>query len=155
MIYRWKPQASIPVDAQAAGERLERLRIHNNGILTPRAVVDDARPPESVLHPAFEWNDAIAAERFREDQARYVLRSITVTVPSEPERAKPTRAFVNVVQEEHQSYTSVVAALSDAELRRQLIAQAWKDLQAWREKYQDLSELAAVFAVIDEEKKPS
>lgn len=150
MIYQWKPKSSIPIDPQAAGERLEALRVHNNGILTPRAVVDDARPEGAVLHDAFEWDDSVAAEKFREDQARYVLRSITVVMQvSEPEAPKPMRAFVSVTQEDQRSYTSVSVALSDADLRQQVLAQAMRDLLAWREKYKELEELSVIFAAID------
>jgi hypothetical protein len=148
MIYKWKSQAAIPVGAQVAGEHLENLRIINNGQLTPRAVVDDARQEGSPLHPAFEWDDSVAAERFREEQARYMLRQITVVVP-ETGTPTPIRAFVNVRVEGGQSYTHVVHALSDTELRLQILAQAWKDLQSWREKYKELEELAGIFAAMD------
>lgn len=149
MIYKWKPQAGIQVDAQVAGERLEELRVRNNGQLTPRAVVDDARPEQAPLHPAFEWRDEVAAEKYREDQARYMLRQITVTLPEEDKERPPIRAFVNVRVEDSQSYTHVAHALSDAELRQQVLARAWRELQDWRQRYKELEELADVFSAID------
>ena len=41
------------VSAQIAGEELERIEARD-GEITPRAVVDEARPEDSKLHNAFE-----------------------------------------------------------------------------------------------------
>lgn len=151
--YSWKPKTSVPVDAQAAGERLEEIRVRHNGRLTPTAVVDDARPQDAVLHPAFEWNDKVAAERFREDQARYMLRSIVIVRPAAPEQepTRPIRAFVSVTRDEDRSYTSIDHAMSDAELREQVVERAWRELLEWKARYQEYRELAEVCAAIDAE----
>jgi len=118
LVYRWKPQSNIGVDAQMAGERLEALRIRCNGQLMPRAVVEDARPPEAPLHECFEWNDAAAAEGYREERAGYVLNHITVEIAVPHREPRQIRAFVNVVAEQGRGYTSVAVALSEPELRR-------------------------------------
>lgn len=149
MVYKWKPQAGIKVDAQAAGEHLEQVRVRNNGQLTPRAVVDDARDAGSPLHPAFEWDNVTAAEAYREDQARYLLRMIVVTSTAEGAEIKPTRAFVNVEMEGDTAYTHIVHAMSDAELRQQVLKRALRELTDWRNRYAELQELADLFAQID------
>lgn len=149
MIYQWKQQAVVPVEAQIAGDHLEALRIRNNGHLTPRAVVAAARPKRSPLHPAFEWDDQKAAESFREDQARYVLRQITVVVEGNDE-PKAVRAFLNVSEDHETHYTSRAVVLSDAELRKQVLHRAWLELRAFREKYREYQELADVHNAIDQ-----
>lgn len=53
------------------------------GSLTPQAVVDAARSPESPLHECFEWNDKKAAARFRIVQARRLIARLEVTVIEE------------------------------------------------------------------------
>jgi len=55
------------------------------GRLVPSTVVDAARDPESPLHSLFEWDDSRAAERFRLDQARTIIRRVTVTVTTQEE----------------------------------------------------------------------
>jgi len=55
------------------------------GRLTPSAVVDSARNPDSPLHPLFDWNDASAAEAHRLDTARGLIRRVVVTVEIEDE----------------------------------------------------------------------
>lgn len=57
-------------DVLAALQTLEDAE----GRITPALIVEVARDPESPLHQCFEWDDSIAAERHRLDQARRLLR---------------------------------------------------------------------------------
>jgi hypothetical protein len=124
--YFWKPKVVVPVPAQVAGEELERIRVAHNGRLTQADVVTEARDKANPLHRAFEWNDKKAANEYRLTQAAYIIRSITVTQETDDEDAMPVRAFVNVQRDDDRSYTSVAHAMSDADLRAQVIAQAWR-----------------------------
>lgn len=150
MIYRWKEAAHGILDAQVAGEELERIRVRNNGRLESRTVVEEARPEDAPLHPAFEWDDAKAAEMWRVEQAGYLIRHIEVVHEKENGEATPIRAFVSVKRDEDRSYTSVEHALSDEELRQQVISQAWAELEAWRKRHAELIEFAKVFSIIDQ-----
>lgn len=151
MIYKWKSSgAPAGIDAQVAGEELERIRTHNNGRLEPGDVVEQSRDPSAPLHPAFEWDDAKAAGAYRVSQASHMIRHIDVVVEKAAGDASPIRAFVSVKRDEDRSYTSVQHALSDAELRAQVVAQAWAELEAWRKRHAELVEFAKVFAVMDQ-----
>lgn len=149
MIYQWKSGASIRVDPDVAGAVLERLRSVNNGRLTQEMVVAEALPKTSPLHDAFEWNDTKAARKYRLDQAGHMIRSIEI-VQVVRGQEKPIRAFVSVLRDEDRSYTSVDHALADADLRGQVINQAWRELEAWRQRHAELVEFARVFAEIDQ-----
>jgi hypothetical protein len=150
MIYQWKTGAHISIDPQAAGEEMERIRVHRNGRLDQEAVVEAARSPDSALHDHFEWDDRKAANSFRLDQAGHLIRCITVEMPKRGGDDVPTRAFVSVVRDGDRSYTSTAHALSDAELRQQVLDTAWRELEAWRQRHAELIELAEVFSVIDQ-----
>ena len=91
----------------------------------------------------------MAAEQHRLAQAGYMIRSLVVTV-EQVERPSPVRAFVSVQRDHDRSYTSVKHALSDAELRAQVVAAAWAELVAWRKRHAELVELAAIFGMIDQ-----
>jgi hypothetical protein len=150
MVYKWKAHASFGVAAQVAGEELERLRGSKNTPLIAADVVKAARSPKSPLHPAFEWDDKKAAHHYRLDQAGQLIRSVIVTVVDGKPQAAPVRAFVSVGQGEERGYTSVSVAMGDEVMRAQVIARAWKELEDWRKRYEDLLEFSKLFDVIDE-----
>lgn len=144
--YKKKPHVNIKVGAQVAGERLESIRKGNKGRLTPVMVVEDARPKKSPLHNAFEWDDTKAAESFRLVQAGDLIRAIIVVTDEAPD-AQPVRAFVNI-ESGDRHYTSVQHAMSDKELRGQVVNRALLELTQWETRYKDLKELAVVFSAI-------
>lgn len=137
------------IDAQVAGDELERIRTFNNGRLEGRAVVEAARPKTSPLHPAFEWSDKKAADAWRLEQAGHLIRVIEVIVDKPNGETAPTRAFVSVVRDTDRSYTSTAHALSDADLRQQVLDSAWRELEAWRQHHAELIEFAKIFAEMD------
>lgn len=153
MVYKWARGAHVPLDANIAGTALEALA-EKHKTLTPRLVVDEARPDDAPLHPAFEWNDITAAEAYRENQARHMLRSITVVRVKDGEEQAPIRAYVNVTvttqpDTEQRVYMDTTAAMSDKDTRKQVLETALRELKAFRKKYAQLQELAKVFAAID------
>lgn len=70
----------------AATVAAELARIQHESPLTAQRVVNAARPDDAPLHPLFEWDNAMAAEAYRLDQARMLIRSIDIIVqPSTPD----------------------------------------------------------------------
>ena len=53
--------------------------------ITAEILVETARSEDSVLHPLFEWNDSLAAEKYRLQQARTIINNIEVTIVSKHE----------------------------------------------------------------------
>lgn len=154
-MYKWKRGSVHNVDAEVAGEALKRMA-DKHGRLTPRLVVDESRPKKAPLHDEFEWNDSVAAEMYRENQARYVMRTITVDIVGREEKP-PIRMFVNILPEPEtetdvepeRCYVQTVEALQRPDWRQQVLERALKELEAWRQRYEDLEELAVVFASMD------
>jgi len=61
-------------------ETLEALRV--KGDVSPETLVDSARHSESPIHHLFEWDDTVAGERYRLEQARlYIARIEYVPAP--------------------------------------------------------------------------
>lgn len=54
--------------------------LERNGRLSAMELVEDARDPGSPLHPLFTWDDERAAQEYRLEQARTVIRSVQVQV---------------------------------------------------------------------------
>lgn len=146
MEYRWSKNAHVKgVSAQVAGERLADLRVQH-GAVTPAVVLEDARPKGSPLHPAFEWDNKKAAERYRLQQASYIIRSIKYT--DEPD-TEPVRVFVSVQvddgEDERSEYQTRAHVLSDDELRRQTLRRV---LSAALGELRDFSEQPEVAPVV-------
>lgn len=118
MIYTFKASSRVTgVDPQVVGEELERIR-SDYGILQTKTVVDEARPETAPLHPAFEWDDEVAAEHYREHQARSLIKSVLVINP-DTKAKEPMYVHVTMVDDERKPvhyYQSVNDALkSEAE----------------------------------------
>lgn len=147
--YAWRPGSRVSIDAGKAGRELESIE-RREGELTPANVLDRARSANSSLHDHFEWDDSKAAEQHRLGQAGELIRSITIDVSrSNVEPPKTTRAFVSVERQGERAYVGVQTAMSDAELRRQVLERAWAELRAFRERYADLKELSKIFEAMD------
>lgn len=68
---------------KAANARLAELEIKGGGNLTHEMVLADAQDPSSPLHDYFEWDDTKAAQAWRIEQARLLVRSVRVVINTE------------------------------------------------------------------------
>lgn len=144
MVYQWKVPGIIPVDAQTAGEELERI-YNRDGSITPEAVVEDSTDPSAPLHGCFEWDNEKAAHKYRITQAQGIIRCIvSVDTPASPETS--VRAFVST----RQVYKPITVVLDDESAREELLRSAKAELENFKRKYATLKELSAVFAAIEE-----
>ena len=152
-VFQFKPWSRLAGDAQKVGEEIERIREASGGTISPPSVVEAARAKESPLHRYFEWSDSEAAERYRQVQASHLLRSIVVVRTDGIEVKAPVRAFVSVqfaksdVDEDEGtetagSYTSISDAIRVVKYREQLMRDALRDLDAYRLRYQLLSDVS-------------
>lgn len=151
MVYQWKMEKLYPVDAQSAGEELERIESKRNEV-TAKNVVAESKPKDAVLHPCFDWNDKTAAERWREYQARKMICAL-VTVHVQPNQsnekcgsASVVRAFVNVSD----GYKPLPTVLRVSKYKDEMLADAKRDMQAFEDKYHSLEELSEVFSAMHE-----
>jgi hypothetical protein len=138
----------------SVGTHIEFLRRQHDGELKPEFVVNDARNPNSPLHSFFEWDDTEAAEQYRLNQARRLIRTVVAIYTEIPNR-EPVRAFMHIRpsapantetkgEREPSYYTSTVEALTKPDLRFGVLRRAKAELDAWRQRYADLKELSAV-----------
>lgn len=118
------------------------------GALTPANVVDAARDGDSPLHARFEWDDSVAAERFRCVQAADLIRQVKITFVDAKDRPKEVRAFLVVrgetpVSSVYEPTEEIMADPLAAQLQLQEFARDWK---AFRTKYEHLKEFASLIA---------
>lgn len=153
-VYSWVPGARLGrhLDVTSVGSELDRLISEHGQKLPAEKVVESAANPTSPLHGAFTWDDTEAARLQRISEAQHLLRSVQVTITT-PEHKEHTMRLTVTRDRPNQPgkfyYSTTDYALSNEELRAEVLAQALRDLAAFRRKYAELSELTQVFAVID------
>lgn len=132
-------KAAGKADPQVFGDALAEITAAAGGRLTPNAVVDSARSENHPLHPHFEWDDALAAESYRLDQARNIIRMVRVVDDQATEGT--ARAFFSVNDKSGVAYRSVTEVKSSADLQMALLRQAERDLDAFSRRYRDLTDI--------------
>jgi hypothetical protein len=155
MKVRWAKGYRGKGDAVAIHRELENLRA-KTGDLNPQDIVEMARPKGSPAHGEFTWSNKVAAEQYRLEQARKMVRSIVVLYKETP-KAGPQRAYVQITRSEVKNdevqrkrvYTDVRDALKDPETRAEILSRAISEAASYRKKYAHLSELAVVLNAID------
>lgn len=154
MVYRFKNAAHLPkgLKPQEVGERLASIRESEGVGFTSESVLADAVSETSPLHPAFTWDDTEASRLRRLDEARVLIRSITIVYLDEArDEEREIRAFfpVTVRDVDEGRYLPIYTAMSDDDYRQQVLERGLADLLALRRKYQDIAEFARIFAAID------
>lgn len=144
MVYDFKVKGLYDVSPQTVGEEFERI-IEDSGELTPTAVVDKSRPEDAPLHKVFEWRDDVAAEKWRENQAQKLIHNVTIVCQKQEEEPVQVRAFVHVQKD----YKPIQIVLSDDDMRKELLRNAYRELTSFKTKYQTLSELSPLMLAID------
>ena len=142
--YSWV-NYSYPVPASIVGEECEKIE-KRDGAITVEALVDSARERSSAIHELFEWDDKVAGEQWRLQQARMVLHNLKVVVKSEDKKTSlKVRAFVNTNPERSQGrYMNVEDAMSNEDTRAAVLARARRELTAFTDKYSAIEELSPV-----------
>lgn len=152
--YKYRGGYNSKVSAEIAGPVCQKL--HEAKILTPENLVNEARAETSPLHSAFEWNDTVAAEKYRCEQARLMIanivwvesdiqteRHVKLVEKDEEPSFTDERAFVSTGEQNHR-YVPIAVALTNEEWRANLLKAAVRDMNAFVTKYHRLTELANI-----------
>jgi hypothetical protein len=138
----WKDGYQPKADAKAVGQVLMRLAHQHGGAvdsLNPSIVVDEARHPDSPLHTLFTWDDAVAAEKRRIDEARFVLRTIRIIREGPTGEPFKAIAFVHARVDGENRYFPTQQAMSDEEIRNRVIRDARSLLMSAGERFRQLN----------------
>jgi hypothetical protein len=136
-------------DAKLVGEHIEMLRKKCKGELTPEDILADAKHDNSPLHSFFEWDDSAAAQQHRLQQARGLIRAVVAVYVQEDKPAVRQRAYVHIAERSAPHYREATHAMSQTKTREMVLKTALSELQAWKRKYKDLKEFAALIKIID------
>lgn len=131
------------------------LEVKDTHGLTPEAVVEEAKNPESPLHHIFDWDDTVAAHKWRLQQARVLINEIEIVV----ENGTVYPAFENVTvvlettdnsKETERQYFSRPEIMAEPNMREQVIRRAMAQAVYWKHQYSSYQELSPIFEAISE-----
>lgn len=151
-IVRFVPSPGFRLSQEQAEEYgfyIHELTNRKGTALTPEELLDAARDAASPLYSYIEWDDEVAAHKWRMSQCQYVLRGVSLEIvrKDKPDEMIITRAIHNVVVEGKQGYVSLSRVVTEESLRQQVLDRAKRELKGWTERY-------AVYEELDEIREP-
>lgn len=169
--YSYREGFSYKTPAQTVGGVLESIEASGQKI-TSESFLDASRPEESPTHEMFEWDDSIAAEKYRLQQSHRIINQIEVTITAtervvseikiiqnddSESKETPTvstyyrTAFPNVLPKrtaETAHFVPIETVLKNDDMRRQVLLNALGELKAFEKKYASFAEMFGVFDAI-------
>ena len=153
----WRPDASkfYKADAQKVAEEVYALGEKP----TCEEILEMAKEEDKEFHKLIEWDDTVAAGKYRIQQVRNVMHDLHIVKiglneKKEPETiGVPMRMFYNLKGEEGYRPTPLIVQSED--LHNQLLMTALSELNAFQLKYGTLKELEPVFKAIRDLNNPA
>lgn len=151
MVYSWKVyQYNVP--AETVGKEFEKIE-KENGKVTSELLVKKAEPKDSPLHDLFEWDNAIAGAKYRLSQATNIIINLAVEVEKE-QKPKKIRAYYNVSDTERKGkFINAETAFANPDTKDIILRRAYREMQSFMQKYENLTEFAPVFSAIESIRK--
>lgn len=159
--YNWRIGTYLRVkgdDAEDVMKELQRIQ-SEAGNLDPSTIVKYAEDPDSILHKYFTWDDTEAARKYREQEARYLLAAIVI-IPYKQEN-KDMKISYRAIVHTGNKYKDTMTVITNPNLRKIYVAEARKELLAFKNKYAALKilikyvdEMIMVLDKIGEEEMP-
>lgn len=149
----WKAGTQFPVDAKVAADTIKQLQQSlGKDSVTAKDLLDASRDVNAPLHCCFEWDDTVAAELYRTEQARRIIGSIEIEIQKD-NNVTPlkTRLFVNVqpvIGKKQGEFVAFDVAFDNEDYRQQVLHNALGELLAFKRKYSSYQELSDVFNAV-------
>ena len=113
---------------------------------TAKNLLEISKDPASPIHGFFEWDDEKAAVKYREDQARLLMRSISIRITYEDQVVERPAFYSVRLEVDHEYVTSYVrygVAREDAEIQERVLGNALRDVKAFVSRYEKYREILA------------
>ena len=115
--------------------------------ITPENVLNLARDESTELHKCFEFDDAVAGEKYRLIQARDIIRHFVIKHTNDKGEEQNIRTFQITTVTNHYEPTRVI--MKNPDEYAALLSRAKEELRNIKRRYKTLTELEEVFEAID------
>lgn len=138
----WKIKGLYKANAEKVYSEIKEL----GESFSPADVVEAAKDKNSELHKCFTWDDTVAAEKWRKQEARVLAANLVIKV----ETSDKETVNVRVVESTSTGYSPTAVVVKSKTDYADLLARAKAELQAFKVKYLVVKELQNIFEAIDE-----
>lgn len=132
--------------------------VFNHKLPTSEQVIAEAKKKTSRLHDVFDWDKDRVFEGYLKQRAQYIIRSVVIKeINLKTKRVVSTIPHRVLVQTKRvharpsSAYIDVRAAAKDVELQREMLRNAYIELEQWHERYCSLSGFMSHFSAISNE----
>jgi len=129
--YKYRKGISFKVDANIAGQELERIYEKYDGI-TPKNIIKESEEKNSKLHDCFEWSNKKAGYNYRLWQARKLSSSLTIVFEEKTE----TPAFISISIEKERSYIPSEIVFNNEDMAKIAIHDVFNAFMYFKQKYE-------------------
>lgn len=164
--YSWRSGYGYKTSAEVVGNALTEIE-KRDGEVTSKSFLEYSRPEDSETHDMFEWDDTIAAEKYRLVQSGKIINQLQIELvqveDSTPKKldvtmdrtdvVKKVSAFINVSARSTKGsavFNNIQSAMADENKSRQVLLNALSDLKVFENKYSTLEEVRGVINAIHE-----
>lgn len=161
-VYAWADTMNVggkgvginkPVDAQIVNGIIQKIADKNGRECTPQELLEAARSKRSPINKCFEWDNFEGAERYRLQQASYLLRKVKVILVTEEGEERKVSAWSSVRskrQPNKRAYVRTIEAMeTDTEWHEEILMNALRQLVSWRKKWAHLNEISQAIRMVD------
>lgn len=144
IIATWRTPGVFKADAQKVCDELRQI----GEAFSPEDIVQAAEDESKELHKCFEWNDTKAANNYRLYQARVLTSQLIFRREVSDEEPPPAPVRIFNKTDNTGGYKIPERTFKVQEEYEALLQRAYSELRLFKAKYQALSELSEILALI-------
>ena len=129
---------------QVIEAEIDKLSSSLGHVPTAEELLRAATSRNHPLHKYFTWDNSLAANRWRLDEARRMLQIVQVVAHIQADRAQPVRVRKFVLINKTEPMRLRNEALSEPSDREKMTARAITELRSWCRRYIDLPEVDSI-----------
>ena len=111
------------------------IGLEKKGRITAHAVLDAARPASSPIHDCFDWNDSEAAEKWRLEQARELIRRVKIELVYQEVSVRTVKYVADPASSD--GYTDIVKAREPS--LSEIMSAEWRNVLALAKRAQSIA----------------
>lgn len=115
---------------------------------TPEQIYEKAKGEDTELHKCLEWDDRVAADKYRIQQCGEIVRHLIIKRLDQTEDAPQEKIRFFYHDTQTGGYIPTIRIVREEDKYQMLLQQAMSELRAFKQKYACLTELKEILALI-------